>query len=284
MIESLLEIWKRHESAKGLDNWWRFPHSDGAHDRMKAEARRYAQNLLREESPELWPIFARGDVGDLHDLWLERYAAQYDGEVPGGTEQAHPSAWADGAAAEYVEEYNRPHDDCNHIRGVGVVALQYFAEYAAAALERYGVDFCKRTPSERRENDQRTVNELRETKPGGIVLPLELDTDRARAAFAEAIARGWMVEASNGYEWRGVDGRGGWGANSQLAYFCGCIYGYKWGADKWGNGYAGNVGEELNYDALERLFSVRNMSETIRQVHNRDKPQAWRKIIDRIFI
>ena len=276
MIESLLEIWKRHEGVKGLNDWWRFPHSDGAHEQMKAEARRYAQNLLREESPELWPIFARGDVGDLHDLWLKRYAAQYDGEVPGGTEQAHPSTWAHGAAAEYLEEYNRPHDDCNHIRGVGVVALQYFAEYAAAALERYGVEW-ERSQSEARKN---TVAK----RDSGLVLPLELDTDRARAAFAKAIDRGWMVEAANGYEWRGVDGKSGWGTNSQLAYFCGRIYGYKWGADEWGKGYAGNVGEELNYDALERLFSVRNMSETIRQVHNRDKPQAWRKIIDRIFI
>ncbi len=185
-MESLLSIWKRHEGAKGLDNWWRYPHAPGAHERMKAEARQYAQNLLREERPDLWPIFARGDVGDLCDLWLEQYAGEYDGELPGNTNRARPATWADGAAAEYVKEYNRPHDDCNHIRGVGVVALQYFAEYVTAALERYGVEWGQQ------EQDEGNT-------PGGIVLPQELDTPESKDYFKKAVALGLMDE---NYKWR----------------------------------------------------------------------------------
>ena len=270
MIESLLSIWRRHVGAKGLDNWWQYPHAPGAHERMKAEARQYAQNLLREERPDLWPIFARGDVENLCDLWLELYAGEYDGKLPGDTNRTHPAMWADGAAAEYVKEYNRPHDDCNHTRGVGVVALQYFAEYVTAALERYGVEWGQK---ERSEHD-----EQRETKPGGIALPLELDTDRAREKFAEAIARRWMAEKGNGYEWRGVTDKG---KKAQLAYFCGRVYGYKWGYTNTTSG--GNVGKRVPWQALQALFSFHgDLHKSLRQVYDA-KPQPWRRIIDSIF-
>ena len=261
-MESLLSIWNRR------GKWYDLPHWFRTHENMKDEAESYAVSLATMGEQER-VFVARGHIEGLHKLWAEIYAERYgDGanELRANSEKTnlHPATWSTRAAADYLKDYARRVD--RHGRGVGLTALQYFAEYVAEALAAFGVDFCKRTPSELREN----------TFSGGITLPMELDTDRARAAFAEAIARGWMVEASNGYEWRGVDGRGGWGKWAQLAYFCGRVYGYKHGTN-------GNEGEHIHYQALEKLFSAKEMHKAMRQAFDRKRRQPWRRIIDAII-
>lgn len=264
-MESLLSIWSHHEGAKGLNDWWRFPHSPGAHKEMKAEARKYVEGLLHEERRDVWPIFARGDLIELRDLWVERYATEYDGELPGKA-APHPATWASGVRVEYKEEHDRPNDDSNHIRGVGVVALQYFAEYTVAALERYGVEWEQQPQQEPDE----------ENKPGGVVLPPKLDTPEARRAFPIAIDRVWMrPRPGGGFEWLGVGEKG---KRFQLDYFCGKVYGYKWNIRN-----KRNEGKEMPDTDLKELFGVKGrFSSNLEKIY-RGKPQPWRATIDEIF-
>lgn len=274
-MESLLSIWKRHNVGKGTgENWHTYPHWFRAHDSMKAEAESYAASLSElEEGKRAFVV--RGHMEGLRGEWARIYAAENDGELPENANELrtnsekrapHPDEWATGTGAEYQREHAK--GVCSNSRGSCAVALHYFAEYVAEALAAFGVEW-----------EQRSKSEARETKPGGVVLPLELDTEGAREKFAEAIARGWMAERGDGYEWRGVDGKG---SIAQFAYFCGRIYGYKWGHES--TIYGGNDGEHIPWEALQALFSTKgNLHKSISQVYNAKKPQPWLRIIDSIF-
>ena len=187
-MESLLSIWKRHETGGSTpDNWGKYPHWFRSHESMIAEAESYAASLFALEDGER-AFLVRGHIEMLRREWVRLYEACNDGEARAKQEEQalHPGEWATGAAAKYREEHGK-HIRSNS-RGSVAVALQYFGEYVAQALEAFGVEW-----------EQRSKSEARETTPGGVALPMELDTDTARAVFKEAMARGLMDE---NYNWR----------------------------------------------------------------------------------
>lgn len=107
-----------------------------------------------------------------------------------------------------------------------------------------------------------------------LVLPKELDTRKARQYFAKAIKKNYMVKVDNGkFRWVGTNDKGN---RSELAYFCGRIYGYEYSV-------SGNVGMNFPEDSLNNLFGVTRLYSSLTQVYNAQKPQKWRSLIDELF-
>lgn len=107
----------------------------------------------------------------------------------------------------------------------------------------------------------------------GLPLPSSLNTKRAQTYFQRAIDKKWLSLEANKLIWHGI------GANahkSQLAYFCGQVYGYEHSA-------YGNKGAGFPEKEIEELFGVENLYTSLRQVHNAQRKQKWRTCIDEIF-
>ena len=116
-----------------------------------------------------------------------------------------------------------------------------------------------------------------EQQPEGDDVELcdELNTQKARKTFALAIGKGWMRrQPEGGYEWLGV---GKNGHKAKLAYLCAKVYGYQYTANR------GNVGDNVPYDDLEKLFNVTRLDRAMQQVFEAKKPQLWRQQIDKII-
>ena len=107
----------------------------------------------------------------------------------------------------------------------------------------------------------------------GLPLPGSLNTKRAQDYFQTAIDKGWMSLEGNKLTWLGIGARA---HDSQLAYFCGRVYDYKYSVN-------GNVGTEFPKNELEELFGVKNLYSSLRQVHEAKGIQKWRTCIDEIF-
>lgn len=106
-----------------------------------------------------------------------------------------------------------------------------------------------------------------------LALPKELNTKMARKCFARAISKKYMEKADNGkYRWIGTNDKG---YRSELAYFCGKVYGYV-------HTSTGNAGENFPEESLNNLFGVTRLYSSLTQVYNAQKPQSWRRLIDEI--
>jgi hypothetical protein len=106
-----------------------------------------------------------------------------------------------------------------------------------------------------------------------LALPKELDTRKARQCFARAIKKKYMKKADNGkYRWIGTNDKGN---RSELAYFCGKVYGYV-------HTITGNAGESFPEESLNNLFGVTRLYSSLTQVYNAQKAQSWRRLIDEI--
>lgn len=106
-------------------------------------------------------------------------------------------------------------------------------------------------------------------------LPDEVNTPKAQKTFAKAIEKGWMKERpEGGFEWKGFGKRP---SKAQLSYLCAKIYGYQYSVRN------GNVGDNVPYEALERLFNVTRLDRAIQGVFEAKKPQLWRQQIDQII-
>ena len=117
--------------------------------------------------------------------------------------------------------------------------------------------------------------EQRQEDGDSIELADELNTQKVRHIFAKAIAKGWMRQRpEGGFQWLGF---GDNGHKAKLAYLCAKVYGYQYTADR------GNVGDNVPYDALERLFNVTRLDRAMQQVFEAKKPQRWREQIDKII-
>ena len=121
---------------------------------------------------------------------------------------------------------------------------------------------------------QQPQNTAPEPQQGLIgLLPEQLKTDEAVKIFQRAIDAKMIEKTATGLKWLQM-GRTGW--KSQLAYFGGKLYGYKYSV-------YGNIGGRVNYEGLEKLFGVTRLERALRQAHEAKKPQWWRKKIDAIF-
>lgn len=104
-------------------------------------------------------------------------------------------------------------------------------------------------------------------------LPSVLDTQKARKCFGKAIEKGWLRVENGKFTWVGF---GATAHKSQLAYFCGRVYGYKHSA-------YGNCGAGLPEAELVELFGVKRLRSLLTQVHNAQKERSWRTCIDELF-
>lgn len=108
-----------------------------------------------------------------------------------------------------------------------------------------------------------------------LILPDELNTQKAQKTFAKAIEKGWMqLKLDGSIVWLGFGNRP---SKAQLAYLCAKVYGYQYTANR------GNIGGRVPYEALERLFNVKRLDRATQQVFESSKPQLWRKQIDGII-
>lgn len=143
---------------------------------------------------------------------------------------------------------------------IGVTRRELYEVYAAILLlDRYGAD----------------VVGLYNNKVGTATqLPKELDTERAREAFAKAMEKQYMVALEDGkYRWIGTDDKG---KTAELAYFLGRVYNYKHTVN-------GNVGEDFPEERLNELFGVTRLYSSLTQVYDAKKRQRWRSLIDALF-
>ena len=105
-------------------------------------------------------------------------------------------------------------------------------------------------------------------------LPKELDTPKARIFFFKAIQLQYMEITDEGKcRWTGTGNKAN---TSELAYFLGKVYNYKYTI-------TGNAGENFPEDSLNELFGVKRLYSSLTQVYNAQKPQRWRAIIDDMF-
>ena len=84
---------------------------------------------------------------------------------------------------------------------------------------------------------------------------------------------GWMSLEGNRFRWLGI---GNSAHNSQLAYFCGRVYGYEYSVQ-------GNKGTEFPKAELEETFGVKNLYSSLCQVYAAQKKQKWRLCVDELF-
>jgi hypothetical protein len=106
-----------------------------------------------------------------------------------------------------------------------------------------------------------------------INLPKDLDTPRARIFFPKAIEKQYMAIEKGKFHWIGTNDKGN---ISELAYFCGKVYNYKYTI-------SGNAGEDFPEESLNKLFGVKRLYSSLTQVYNAQKPQRWRSLIDSLF-
>lgn len=122
--------------------------------------------------------------------------------------------------------------------------------------------------------------------PNSKPLPIpkgRLNTPDAQRYFRKAIEAGYMKCENGIFEWIGVTGIEN-KKKSQLAYFCGKVYGYQWGVLDEKSGVKGNIGTELPEDNLIVLFKVNKLCHLLHQVYSAKKVQGWRGFIDQLFV
>jgi hypothetical protein len=117
-------------------------------------------------------------------------------------------------------------------------------------------------------DDEQTDNPKADTTTDTLYLPSELDTDRAREYFLQAVERKWMQpNSTGGYDWLLGGKRGGL---ARLGYFLEKVY-------------CPTNTEQLPEQALNRLFGVTRLASAITQLHNAKRSQRWRAEIDSLF-
>ena len=117
------------------------------------------------------------------------------------------------------------------------------------------------------------IDEEPEEDNGRLPLPKVLNTDRAQTYFQKAIDKGYMKLKDGKVVWVGVYKKGN---NSQLAYFCGKVYGYK-------HSINGNIGNTIPEKELTDYFGVKKILILINQAYNASNKQHWRTLIDELF-
>lgn len=107
-----------------------------------------------------------------------------------------------------------------------------------------------------------------EPQPEGLKLPKDIDTELARTVFGKAIEKGWMeLLPQGGCKWLDIDGKGGYGSKSRLAYMLREIYTNPGG------------GKQFPEKALNAFFGEERLGESMRKLDDRrgGKPKGYEK-------
>ena len=109
----------------------------------------------------------------------------------------------------------------------------------------------------------------------GLYLPSKLDIMIVREILKKAVEKGLCIVNSNGLTWYGV---GDLGQKSQLAYMWGKMFNFR----KLDTG--GYEGDEIPFGDIELFCHTTGLRQLLYRVYDAAKEQAWRKIIDELFI
>ncbi len=166
-------------------------------------------------------------------------------------------------------EPEKSHEDIvKNITVNGDYVERKYVEYEVGNVEEGGIGI---------QNNYYSTHQPKAAKPkakGGIKLPKDLDTPRAREAFAKAMEKQYLEPLDDGkYRWIGTDDNG---TKAELAYFLGRVYNYK-------HTFNGNAGENFPEESLNELFGEKRLYTSLTQVYNAQKPQRWRSLIDALF-
>ena len=253
------------------DDFWR--------DRLLKKLRKACKMKLSQSVKERLEQLRdelRATVGDFHRTYERFQQRLFDQQLEMLRKQAEGK---DGLFAKYekykenepnvIENLARWFDEMPHIElrnykehdifvqrlnYIGVSRQELYEVYAAILLlEKYGAN---------------------SKESNGIKLPKELDTPKAREAFAKALESKYMEATDDGrYRWIGTSKKPN---ISELAYFLGKVYNYK-------HTTYGNDGEAFPEESLNKLFGVTRLYSSLTQVYNAKKKQRWRPMIDTLF-
>ena len=116
-----------------------------------------------------------------------------------------------------------------------------------------------------------------EGKGKQLPIPKAINTIRAQKYFQKAIEKGYIKVENGLFKWVGVKQRRNGTPNmSELAYFLGKVYEYKYSNN-------GNIGKSFPDKELEKLFNITKLYNRLNQVYQAINVQSWRQPIDDMF-
>ena len=117
----------------------------------------------------------------------------------------------------------------------------------------------------KKEYIQELPKPVKESNEETMLLPEELNTERARKYFTKAIECKYMEKTENGYRWLYDNG-----SKVSLAYFCNNVFCPK------------NI-EKLPETSLNKLFNITRLGSALYQIYNAKKPPKWERELKEFF-
>lgn len=116
-----------------------------------------------------------------------------------------------------------------------------------------------------KENIRELPKPVKESTEETMLLPEELNTERARKYFTKAIECKYMEKTENGYRWLYDNG-----SKVSLAYFCNDVF-------------CPNNIEKLPETSLNKLFNITRLGSALYQIYNAKKPPKWKRGLEEFF-
>ena len=225
----------------------------------------YIKNLKFKNGDQLTPEIINSEIVHLSDLLSKEFYGNYCNNI---------DCDEDFATALYSLNYSMTAIYRLFTRRIKLDYLKEIKNSLNAVSRTMSVD----TEYDTTKHSQRTqkgefVKESDTQSETRLPLPKSLDTQRAKTYFQKAIDNGLLKLENGKFSWIQIGNRGG---KSQLAYFCGKVYGYK-------HSINGNVGTSFPEEDLNALFGIKRMQYLLQQVYKATNKQSWRKKIDELF-
>ena len=225
----------------------------------------YIKNLKFKNGDQLTPEIINSEIVHLSDLLSKEFYGNYCNNI---------DCDEDFATALYSLNYSMTAIYRLFTRRIKLDYLKEIKNSLNAVSRTMSVD----TEYDTTKHSQRTqkgefVKESDTQSETRLPLPKSLDTQRAKTYFQKAIDNGLLKLENGKFSWIQIGNRGG---KSQLAYFCGKVYGYK-------HSINGNVGTSFPEEDLNALFGIKRMQSLLQQIYKATNKQSWRQKIDDLF-
>ena len=225
----------------------------------------YIKNLKFKNGDQLTPEIINSEIVHLSDLLSKEFYGNYCNNI---------DCDEDFATALYSLNYSMTAIYRLFTRRIKLDYLKEIKNSLNAVSRTMSVD----TEYDTTKHSQRTqkgefVKESDTQSETRLPLPKSLNTQRAKTYFQKAIDNGLLKLEKGKSSWIQIGNRGG---KSQLAYFCGKVYGYK-------HSINGNVGTSFPEEDLNALFGIKRMQSLLQQVYKATNKQSWRQKIDELF-
>ena len=225
----------------------------------------YIKNLKFKNGDQLTPEIINSEIVHLSDLLSKEFYGNYCNNI---------DCDEDFATALYSLNYSMTAIYRLFTRRIKLDYLKEIKNSLNAVSRTMSVD----TEYDTTKHSQRTqkgefIKESDTQSETRLPLPKSLDTQRAKTYFQKAIDNGLLKLENGKFSWIQIGNRGG---KSQLAYFCGKVYGYK-------HSINGNIGTSFPEEDLNALFGIKRMQSLLQQVYKATNKQSWRQKIDELF-